>query len=110
MFDLVIKNATIYDGTGSDAFISDIGICEGKIARIAENLSGAEVIDASGLAVSPGWIDAHSHSDSAILSYPDQKEKIEQGITFSVTGQCGGSAAPIPPTCPTGEPSRRGEG
>lgn len=94
MFELVIKNAMVYDGTGKDGFIADIGIRGGKIAKVAEKLSGKETIDASGLAVSPGWIDSHSHSDAAILSYPDQKEKIEQGITFSVTGQCGGSATP----------------
>lgn len=106
MYDLVIKNATVYDGTGRDGYSSDIGIREGKIAKIAKNLSGKETIDATSLAVSPGWIDSHSHSDSTFFSYPDQKEKIEQGITFSVTGQCGGSAAPH---CKDGEPVTAGE-
>ena len=69
MFDLVIKNATIYDGTGGEGFVSDIGVRDGKIARIGEELSGKETIDAAGLAVSPGWIDGHGHSDSAIFTF-----------------------------------------
>ena len=97
MFDLLIQNGQIYDGSGSAAFIGDIGIREGKIRSVASGLSGGrQVIDAKGLSVSPGWIDSHSHSDGAIFTWPDQKEKVEQGITFSITGQCGGSAAPTP--------------
>ena len=95
MFDILIKNATILDGTGAPAYTGDIGIREGKIAKLGTDLEGgARVIDAKGLTVTPGWIDSHSHSDAAIFTYPDQQEKVEQGITFSVTGQCGGSAAP----------------
>ena len=95
MYDLIIKNASVLDGTGADAFVSDIAIKDGRIAKLGEGLDGAEkIIDATGLTVSPGWIDSHSHSDNAIKSFPDQREKIEQGITFSITGQCGGSVAP----------------
>lgn len=95
MFDLLIQNALIYDGSGNPGFTGDIGIRNGQIEKVAPGLSGGrQVIDAKGLAVSPGWIDSHSHSDRAIFPWPDQKEKVEQGITFSVTGQCGSSAAP----------------
>lgn len=95
MYDLIIKNASVLDGTGADAFNSDIAIKDGKIEKLGEGLDGAKnIIDATGLTVSPGWIDSHSHSDNAIRSFPDQREKIEQGITFSITGQCGGSVAP----------------
>lgn len=95
MYDLVIKNAMIYDGTGTEAYASDLAVKDGKIACIGRALSGGqETIDATGLALSPGWIDSHSHSDNAVMTYPDQREKVEQGITFSITGQCGGSAAP----------------
>ena len=95
MYDLLIKNAMILDGTGTEAFQADIGIMNGKIEKIAKNLSaGKQVIDARGLTVSPGFIDSHSHSDRGILTFPDQKEKVEQGITVSIVGQCGGSAAP----------------
>ena len=95
MYDLLIKNIAILDGTGKDAFFADIGIKDGRIACIGALLSdGEKILDGTGLTVSPGWIDSHSHSDKAILRFPDQKEKVEQGITFSITGQCGGSVAP----------------
>ena len=96
MYDLIIKNGKIIDGTGSPYFRADIGIKEGKIVKIAKNLTGAkEVIDAKGLTVTPGFIDSHSHNDNALLTYPDLKEKIEQGITTSIAGQCGTSPAPL---------------
>ncbi len=95
MYTLVIKNATILDGLGNDPFVSDIGIEDGKIKNIGIELSGAaEYIDASGLTVTPGFIDSHSHSDRTVTTFPDQKEKIEQGITYSITGQCGNSETP----------------
>lgn len=95
MYDLLIKNASILDGTGKSAYQADLGIQNGKITRIAQGLSsGKKIIDASGLTASPGWIDSHSHSDRTILPYPDQKEKVEQGITLSIVGQCGSSVAP----------------
>ena len=97
MYDLVIKNGTIIDGTGAAPYQADLAIKEGKIAHIAQSLKctgSTTVIDAAGLTVTPGFIDSHSHSDRSILPYPDQKEKLEQGITVSVTGHCGGSQAP----------------
>ena len=96
MYDLIIKNGNILDGTGSPRYLADIAVKDGKIARIGKNIKGdaAEVIDATGLTVTPGFIDSHSHSDNAILEYPDMIEKVEQGITTSVGGQCGGSVAP----------------
>lgn len=95
MYDIVIKNGLILDGSGKAGYLSDVAVKDGKIAAIGKDLAqGETTIDARGLAVSPGWIDSHSHSDNAILTYPDQKEKVEQGITFSITGQCGGSATP----------------
>ena len=95
MYDLIIKGGSILDGSGSEAFAADVAIRDGKIVKIGKDLSGAkEVIDASGLTVSPGWIDSHSHSDTAFLTYPEMKEKLEQGITFSIAGQCGSSPAP----------------
>ena len=95
MFDMIIKGASVLDGSGKEAFLADIAIEGGKIRKIGEGLSGArEVIDASGLTVSPGWIDSHSHSDRQFLSFPDMREKVEQGITFSIGGQCGDSEAP----------------
>ena len=71
MFDLLIKNGTIINGTGSPSFYGDIGIKDGKIARIGKGLEEAKtVIDATGLTVTPGFIDSHSHSDSPLLEFP----------------------------------------
>lgn len=96
MFDLLIQNGTILNGTGAPSFYGDIGVKDGKIARIGKGLEGAKTtIDASGLTVTPGFIDSHSHSDNALLEFPELLEKIEQGITTSIAGQCGSSPAPI---------------
>jgi len=95
MYDLIIRNGTLIDGTGSEPYSADIGIRNGKIQSIGKNLNdAARIIDATGLTVTPGFIDSHSHSDNAFLSFPDQKEKIEQGITTCICGQCGSSPAP----------------
>lgn len=94
-FDLIIRNGKIIDGTGSPFFWADIAIKNGKIACIGKGLEDAHnIIDAQGLVVTPGFIDSHSHADNAILTYPEQREKIEQGITTSIGGQCGESPAP----------------
>lgn len=95
MYDLVIKNGKIIDGTGKMAYFSDVAISNGKIVEIGENITGGhKIIDAKGLVVTPGFIDSHSHSDMNMLSYPGQIEKVEQGITTSIAGQCGLSPYP----------------
>lgn len=95
MYDLIIKNATIIDGTGAAPYTGDVAVKDGKIAAIGEYLEGADkLIDATGLTVTPGFIDSHSHSDRMLKAFPNQREKIEQGITLSITGQCGFSQAP----------------
>ncbi len=97
MYDLIIKNGRIIDGVLSPEYVSDIAIKDGKILKIAKGLTGAErEIDAAGLTVTPGFFDSHSHADENILSYPEQKEKVEQGITTVISGMCGGSVAPRP--------------
>ena len=96
MYDLVIKNGRIIDGTGSPSYYSDVAVKDGKIAWIAKGIEGGvQVIDAKGLVVTPGFIDSHGHADNAVLLYPDLREKIEQGITTTIGGQCGGTQAPI---------------
>lgn len=96
MFDLIIKNGTVYDGLGGEAQILDIAVKDGKIAKIASeiNCKATKIIDAKGLSVTPGFIDSHSHSDAALISNPAMREKCEQGITTSIGGQCGGSIVP----------------
>ena len=97
MYDLIIKNGTVIDGTGAPAQHSDIAILGGKITKIARNIreESKEIIDAKGLTATPGFIDSHSHADDAMLEFPDMIEKIEQGITTSIGGQCGATLAPI---------------
>lgn len=97
MYDLIIKNGTVLDGTGSPSYYADIAVKEGKIALIGKDLTGAaRVIDATGLTVTPGFIDSHSHNDQTILSFPEQREKIEQGITTAIGGTCASSHFPLP--------------
>ena len=104
MFDLVIKNGTVIDGSGKPGFRADVAVKDGKIVRVAENIDGGkEVIDAAGLTVTPGFIDAHSHSDMNIFSNPAQTEKGEQGITTSISGQCGQSLYPQRKENPQGD-------
>lgn len=96
MYDLIIKNGMIIDGTGSAAYRADVAIKSGRIERIASGLTGTQrVLDAAGLVVTPGFIDSHSHADAEMLTLPDQVEKIEQGITTNIGGQCGMSKGPV---------------
>lgn len=99
MYDLLIKNAYVLDGTGAEGFHSDIGISGGKIAAMAQaiNAQAESVIDASRLTLAPGFIDAHSHQDVIVEEYPECICAVEQGITTQVTGMCGDSAAPVSP-------------
>lgn len=95
MYDIIIKNGKIIDGTGSPAFDSDLAIKDGRIVCIDKNITGGKkVIDASGLVIIPGFIDSHSHSDLTVFSAPGQAEKAEQGITTSIGGNCGTSNWP----------------
>ena len=95
MYDLVIRGGTVVDGSGKPGFRADVAIKDGKIACVAPAIEGGDqVIDATGLTVTPGFIDAHSHSDMNILTNPAQTEKGEQGITTSISGQCGQSLYP----------------
>lgn len=97
MYDLLIRNAKILDGTGAPWFRGDVGVKDGyirKIGLIDENTEARAVVDAKGKCLSPGFIDAHSHSDSTITHTPTAESKVFQGVTLEVVGQCGSSAAP----------------
>ena len=96
LFDLIIKNGRLVDGTGNAWFYGDIAVQGERIVQIGEleGLSAKRVIDASGLVVAPGFVDSHSHSDEILLAHPRAESKIRQGVTAEVIGQCGGSAAP----------------
>ncbi|MBI5187670.1 MAG: D-aminoacylase, partial [Nitrospirae bacterium] len=98
--DLLIKNGLVFDGTGSEPFKADVGISGDRIAFISQQSAvssqqSKRVIDAYGLAVSPGFIDTHSHSEFSLLADPRAEGKICQGITTEINGNCGLSAAPF---------------
>ena len=95
--DLVIRNATVIDGSGAPRYTADIAIRADKIAAIGRDLPrGDREIDASGLIAAPGFIDAHTHDDRLMLSSPDMAPKVSQGVTTVVAGNCGISLAPAP--------------
>lgn len=96
-FDLLIIGGSIYDGTGKPEFLGDLGIRNGRIAAIGElkDRSAKRKIDAMGLAIAPGFIDFHSHSDDELLLGGDSQSKIRQGVTTEILGQDGDSMAPL---------------
>ncbi|MEM4482395.1 MAG: D-aminoacylase [Candidatus Methanomethylicia archaeon] len=96
-FDLLIVGGKIFDGTGNPWFYGDIGVLNDKISFIgsAKGMDAKIIIDARGLAVSPGFIDMHSHSDLELLVDGRAISKIHQGVTLEVVGNCGSSAAPL---------------
>lgn len=97
MFDLLILGGTVVDGSGGPRYTADIGIRNGKIAKIGalKDENSKDVIDAQGLIVSPGFIDCHTHSDFSLLRNPSALAKLSQGVTTEIIGNCGMSAAPI---------------
>jgi N-acyl-D-amino-acid deacylase len=95
-FDLLIRNATIVDGTRAPRYQADIGITGGRIAAIGRLEKGEHEIDATGRIAAPGFIDAHTHDDRLMLSAPDMAPKVSQGVTTVVAGNCGISLAPAP--------------
>ncbi len=97
MLDVLIKNAKVIDGTGSQAVEGNVGICGDKIVYPAQDQEAKQVIDAAGRVVSPGFIDAHSHGDLILGTESAHLFKTNQGVTTEVTGQCGLSIAPTNP-------------
>lgn len=99
MFDVVILGGTVIDGTGAPGYRADVGISGETIEAIGD-LSKAEtrrVVDATGLVVSPGFIDSHAHSDGVLLIDPQHANGLRQGVTTEILGQDGLSYAPLSP-------------
>jgi N-acyl-D-aspartate/D-glutamate deacylase len=95
---LYIRGATIYDGTGSPPVRGDVIAQGDRIDRVGPRLerpSGADVVDADGLVLAPGFIDLHSHADFTLPAYPDAINSLSQGVTSEVIGNCGYSPAPL---------------
>ncbi|HUF14142.1 MAG TPA: D-aminoacylase [Longimicrobiales bacterium] len=94
--DIVIRGGTIFDGLGGGPFEGDVAIAADRIVAIARRIAerGAEEIDARGLAVAPGFIDIHSHTDSTVLVDLHAPGKLLQGVTTEIVGVDGGSMGP----------------
>lgn len=113
MLDIVVSGGMIVDGTGSPPYPGEVGILDGKIVAIRQWKASPEkaaqqgsdrsstlgdartTIDATGLVVSPGFIDVHGHSDYSIVADPRGDSKVWQGVTTEIFGNCGFSAAPL---------------
>ncbi|MEV4869758.1 N-acyl-D-amino-acid deacylase family protein [Streptomyces syringium] len=98
--DLVIRDTRVIDGTGGASYRADVAVADGRIVAIHRETDGhrpggTRVLDAHGLALAPGFIDMHAHSDLALLRDPGHEAKAAQGVTLEVIGQDGLSYAPV---------------
>jgi N-acyl-D-amino-acid deacylase len=98
-WDILIRGGTLIDGSGRPGEAGDIALSGGRIAAVGRSLpaSAAKVIDAEGLAVTPGFIDIKTHSDFTLPINPKAESKVRQGVTTEIIGHCGFSVAPVLP-------------
>src|SRR5262245_28459633 len=98
MFDLVIRNGTVIDGSGAPRRIADVAVQDGRIAAVGHKLGpGHREIDAGGLLVTPGFVDIHTHYDSQATWDPYVTPSSWHGVTTTVFGNCGVGFAPVRP-------------
>jgi N-acyl-D-aspartate/D-glutamate deacylase len=97
MFDTIFSGGTVYDGEGNAAVQQDLGVQGGKVAAIGDLSTAAakQRLEVSGLAVTPGFIDLHTHSDFTLVVDGRAQSQVHQGVTTEVVGQCGISCAPL---------------
>jgi N-acyl-D-aspartate/D-glutamate deacylase len=98
LHDLVIRNGTVVDGTGAPAFVADVAITDGRISAVGDDVGdGREEIDATGLLVTPGWVDIHTHYDGQATWDDVLAPTAWHGVTTLVMGNCGVGFAPAAP-------------
>jgi N-acyl-D-aspartate/D-glutamate deacylase len=99
VFDLIVKNAIIIDGTGNEGYKGDVAIEYGKIVEIGklekQYHDAKNIVDAEGKILSPGFIDVHGHTDMFVFMDPGCGAKLKQGITTEISGQCGITVFPV---------------
>jgi N-acyl-D-aspartate/D-glutamate deacylase len=95
--DILIRNARVFDGSGAAPESLDVAIAGGRICDIGSKLTirSSEIMDAAGIALAPGFIDAHTHDDTAVIRNPAMLPKLSQGVTTVIVGNCGISASPV---------------
>jgi len=95
--DLLLRGALVYDGTGAPPVEADVRVSGDRIVEVGARLAarGAQVVDLRGLALAPGFIDIHAHTDLVLLVNPRADSKVRQGVTTEVAGQDGGSVGPV---------------
>lgn len=95
-FDLVVRGGTMFDGTGAAPVVADVGVRDGRIVAVGQGLAaGREEIDATGLMVTPGWVDIHTHYDGQITWDSRMTPSSTLGATTVVAGNCGVGFAPV---------------
>ena len=98
MFDVVIRNGLVIDGTGAPGQIADVALNDGRIAAVGEvSESGAREIDAKGLVVAPGFVDIHTHFDAQVFWDTTLSPSPLHGVTTVISGNCGFTIAPLEP-------------
>src|SRR5579859_3854742 len=95
--DTIIRNARVFDGSGREPETLNVALDHGFIRSIGSNLDlpASAYVEAGGLALTPGFIDVHTHDDTSVIRTPQMLPKLSQGVTTVIVGNCGISAAPV---------------